>query len=33
MEELKERGLKIYNDIFEGKKSVKIEGIEYPIKK
>jgi hypothetical protein len=33
MEELKEKGLKIYNAIFEGKKSVEIEGIEYPIKK
>ncbi|MFX1343743.1 MAG: hypothetical protein ACFFAI_01455 [Promethearchaeota archaeon] len=33
MKELKERGLKIYNSIFEGKKSVEIEEIEYPIKK
>ena len=33
MEQLKEKCLKIYNSIFEGKKSVEIEGIEYPIKK
>ncbi len=33
MEELKEKGLEIYNAIFEGKKSVEIEGIEYPLKK
>ncbi|MCK4286959.1 MAG: hypothetical protein KAX18_12185 [Candidatus Lokiarchaeota archaeon] len=33
MEELKDKGVKIYNAIFEGKKSVEIEGIEYPIKK
>ncbi len=33
MEELKKRGLKIYNAIFERKKSVEIEEIEYPIKK
>ena len=33
MEELKAKGLKIYNAIFEGKKSVEIEGIEYPINK
>ncbi|MHA2038775.1 MAG: hypothetical protein ACW98X_20270 [Promethearchaeota archaeon] len=32
MEELKVKGLKIYNAIFEGKKSVEIEEIEYPIK-
>ena len=33
MEDLKENGLKIFNAIFEGQKSVEIEGIEYPIKK
>ena len=33
MEELKKRSLKIYNAIFERKKSVEIEEIEYPIKK
>lgn len=33
MENLKEKGLKIYNAIFEQKKSVEIEEIEYPIKK
>ena len=33
MEDLKKRGLKIYNAIFEGKKSVEIDEIEYPIKK
>lgn len=33
MEGLKEKGLKIYNAIFEGKKKVEIDGIEYPIKK
>ena len=31
MEELKAKGLKIYNAIFEGKKTVEIEGIDYPI--
>ena len=33
MEELKKRGLKIYNAIFERKKYVEIEEFEYPIKK
>jgi len=33
MEDLKEKGLKIYNVIFEGKKNVEIDDIEYPIKK
>jgi len=33
MEELKGKGLKIYNAIFEGKKTVEIEGIDYPINK
>ncbi|MFW9825132.1 MAG: hypothetical protein ACFFE4_19480 [Candidatus Thorarchaeota archaeon] len=33
MEELKDKGLKIYNAIFEGKKAVELDGIEYPIKK
>ncbi|MFX0000611.1 MAG: hypothetical protein ACFE9Q_03465 [Candidatus Hodarchaeota archaeon] len=33
MEKLKENGLKIYTAIFERKKSVIIEEIEYPIKK
>ncbi len=33
MEELKAKGLKIYNAIFEGKKTVEIEGIDYPINK
>ena len=33
MEDLKEKGLKIYNAIFEGRKSVEIEENEYPIKK
>lgn len=33
MENLKENGLKIFNAIFERKKSVEIDGIEYPIKK
>jgi hypothetical protein len=33
MEDLKEKGLKIYNAIFEGKKSVEIDEIDYPIKK
>ena len=33
MEELKDKGLKIYHAIFEGKESVEIEEIDYPIKK
>ena len=33
MEDLKEKGLKIYNAIFEGKKNVEIDDVEYPIKK
>jgi len=33
MENLKENGLKIFNAIFEGNKSVEIDDIEYPIKK
>jgi hypothetical protein len=33
METLKENGLKIYNAIFEGKKTIEIDEIEYPIKK
>ena len=33
MENLQENGLKIYNAIFERKKSVEIDDIEYPIKK
>lgn len=33
MENLDQRGLKIYNAIFGKKKNVEIEGIEYPIKK
>jgi len=33
MENLVENGLKIYNAIFEGKKSVEIDDIDYPIKK
>ncbi|MFX1320235.1 MAG: hypothetical protein ACFFAQ_01195 [Promethearchaeota archaeon] len=33
MEYLKENGLKIYNAIFEGKKDVEIDDVEYPIKK
>ncbi|MFX0023813.1 MAG: hypothetical protein ACFE9S_15915 [Candidatus Hermodarchaeota archaeon] len=33
MEDLKENGLKIYNAIFDKKKSVEIDEIEYPIKK
>jgi len=33
MEELKEKGLKIYNAIFDHKKSVEIDEIEYNIKK
>ena len=33
MEDLKLKGLKIYNAIFGNKKIVEIEEIEYPIKK
>ncbi|MFX1438256.1 MAG: hypothetical protein ACFFAA_13860, partial [Promethearchaeota archaeon] len=33
MEDLKGNGLKIYTAIFEGQKSVEIDGIDYPIKK
>ncbi len=33
MEKIKENGLKIFDAIFENKKSVEIEDIEYPIKK
>ncbi|MFX0060253.1 MAG: hypothetical protein ACFE85_06665 [Candidatus Hodarchaeota archaeon] len=33
MEDLKEKGLKIYNAIFEREKNVVIDDIEYPIKK
>jgi len=33
MENLKENGLKIFNALFERKKSVEIDDIEYPIKK
>ena len=33
MEDLKEKGLKIYNAIFEGKKNVEIDDVEYTIKK
>ncbi|NVM16571.1 MAG: hypothetical protein HWN80_02565 [Candidatus Lokiarchaeota archaeon] len=33
MVDLKEKGLKIYNAIFQGEKSVEIDEIEYPIKK
>lgn len=33
MENLKQNGLKIYKAIFERKKEVEIDGIEYPIKK
>lgn len=33
MENLKEKGLKIFEAIFENKKSVEIDDIEYPIKK
>lgn len=33
MEELKSNGLKIFNAIFERKKLVEIDDIEYPIKK
>jgi len=33
MENLKENGLKIYKAIFEGKKNVEIDEIEYSIEK
>ncbi len=33
MEDLKEKGLKIYNAIFQGEKSVVLDEIDYPIKK
>jgi hypothetical protein len=33
MEKLEENGLKIFEAIFERKKSVEIDEIEYPIKK
>jgi hypothetical protein len=33
MENLEEKGLKIYNAIFQGEKIVEIDEIEYPIKK
>ena len=33
MEDLKEKGLKIYNAIFQGEKSVEFDEIQYPIKK
>ncbi len=33
MEDIKIKGLKIYKAIFEGKKNVAIDEIEYPIKK
>ena len=33
MEILKDNGLKIHTTIFEGEKSVKIDDVEYPIKK
>ncbi|NHJ22211.1 MAG: hypothetical protein EAX91_14795 [Candidatus Lokiarchaeota archaeon] len=33
VENLKEKGLKIYNAIFQGEKSVEIDDIDYPIKK
>ncbi|MFX1575015.1 MAG: hypothetical protein ACFFB0_19935 [Promethearchaeota archaeon] len=33
MENLQEKGLTIYNAIFQGKKDVKIDDIEYPINK
>ena len=33
MEELREKGFKIYTAIFDRKKSVEIDEIEYPIKK
>ena len=33
MEDLKEKGLKIYKAIFQREKSVEIDEIQYPIKK
>ena len=33
MENLKEKGLKIYNAIFQGEISVVIDEVQYPIKK
>ena len=33
MENLEEKGLIIYNAIFQGEKKVEIDEIEYPIKK
>jgi len=33
MENLKEKGLKIYNAIFQGEKSVELDEIQYSIKK
>ena len=33
MEKLEEKGLKIYNAIFQGEINVEIDEIEYPIKK
>ncbi|NVM44949.1 MAG: hypothetical protein HWN79_08525 [Candidatus Lokiarchaeota archaeon] len=33
MENLEEKGLIIYNAIFQGEKNVEIDEIEYPIKK
>jgi hypothetical protein len=31
MEDLKEKGLKIYNAIFDGSKTVDIDGVEYQL--
>jgi hypothetical protein len=33
LENLKENGLKIYKAIFEGKKTVVLDEVDYPIKK
>ena len=33
MEDLKEKGLKIYNTIFQGDKSVELDEIDYTVKK
>ena len=33
MENLEEKGINIYNAIFQGEKTVEIDEIEYPIKK
>jgi hypothetical protein len=33
MENLEEKGLKIYHAIFQGEKTVQIDEIEYPIRK